>query len=132
MAHFCQYDHYASANKRLGQIKFPNTLLIICPVFGGRLILPNFPLHFSLSEISKNYNRFISGKMCILSKIIIYICMSALQFAINDVSTHNFSTSFHSWHNGICFGEKEVSVLATFVLRLCYQAYDDRVRSFFT
>ena len=27
-----------------------------------------FPLHFSLSEISKNYIRFLSGKMCTLSK----------------------------------------------------------------
>ena len=27
----------------------------------------NFPLHFSFSEISKNYIRFLSGKMCTLS-----------------------------------------------------------------
>jgi hypothetical protein len=27
-----------------------------------------FPLHFSFSEISKNYIRFLSGKMCTLSK----------------------------------------------------------------
>jgi hypothetical protein len=26
-----------------------------------------FPLHFSLSEISKNYTQFQSGKMCTLS-----------------------------------------------------------------
>ena len=28
----------------------------------------NFPLHFSFSEISKNYIRFLSGKICTLSK----------------------------------------------------------------
>ncbi len=28
----------------------------------------NFPHHFSFSEISKNYIRFLSGKMCTLSK----------------------------------------------------------------
>jgi hypothetical protein len=30
-----------------------------------------FPLHFSLSEISKNYIRFQSGKICTLSKLLL-------------------------------------------------------------